>query len=581
MKLGVRAKLLTVSVALILTAGAPTAAYLESQLRDWMESRIEGELGRHAATARTLLEASPSRSIEIVDGLADRLGDSMLARVTVIAADGTVLGDSQVDLANVPLLENHGGRPEVQAAVTADLGLSRRFSTTLRSEMLYVAVPFGEFEGRGVVRVAVGLDEVDHAVGKLRTILFAGILVGLFTSLVMSALASHLLSRTLLELVANARAMAAGNRAQPIAVSGDELLGGIALSLNQMAGELESSVADLAAERDRIEAVLEGMSEAVVAVDSRRRVILVNSAARALFEHSRDPAGCSLSELVRVPVLHELLEERHAGVEECEFDLIGSQTRRVLANVTSQRVHGGAVIVLRDVTRIRHLETVRRDFVANVSHELRTPVSVIKATAETLVDGAINDPIHGPRFMDAIQRNADRLARIITDLLSLASFESGQLVPEMKSLKLDAAVRECVESLDKAAVENGTVMHCEVPPELVVRVDADALEHIVLNLVENALKYTPPGGRVQVRALKTGDWVRVEVQDNGMGIPPEHRDRVFERFYRIDAGRSRAVGGTGLGLSIVKHQVESMGGEVGVEPAQPHGAKFWFTVPAA
>lgn len=581
MKLGVRAKLLTVSILLILVAGAPTAVYLETQLRDWMESRIEEELGRHASTARSLLVAtSQDRTTERVDGLADRLGESMSARVTVISADGSVLGDSEVGLLEVSQLENHAARPEVQDALSNGLGMSRRFSTTLRSEMLYVAVPFGESDHRGVVRVAMDLVEVDQAVSKLRAILFVGMLVGLFTALIMSAMASHLLSRTLLTLVATARAMAAGNRAQPIAVSGDELLGGIALSLNQMAEELEGSVAELAAERDRIEAVLEGMSEAVVAVDARRVIILVNTAARDLFEHPDDPAGRTLSELVRVPALHELLEGAHAGVQECEFDLAGAQRKRVLANVTSQPAHGGAVIVLRDVTRMRHLETVRRDFVANVSHELRTPVSVIKATAETLVDGALHDPVHGPRFMDAIQRNADRLARIITDLLSLASFESGQLELESESIPLCAAIRESIESLEETALERGSVIECDFPTELRVNVDPDALEHIVLNLFENALKYTPAGGRVRVRARRSGDWVRVEVEDNGPGIPAEHRDRVFERFYRIDAGRSRAVGGTGLGLSIVKHQVESMGGTLGVEPAQPHGAIFWFTVRA-
>lgn len=578
MKFGVRAKLLIVSVALILTAGIPAAAYLETQLRDWMESRIEGELQRHAATASVLLEASRP---EGVDGFADRLGQSMSARVTIIGASGIVLGDSEVSLPQLSDLENHGARPEVRQAIAESFGISRRFSTTLQTEMLYVAVPLGPSEPGGVVRVAMDLADVDAAANKLRTILLIGALVGFFTSLLMSALASHLLSRTLRKLVTNARAMAAGHRAQPLAVSGDELLGGIALSLNQMAGELESSVADLAAERDRIEAVLEGMSEAVVAVNARRRVILVNSAARNLFQHPEDPAGCSLSELVRVPALHELLEEGHGDVGECEFDLIGSQTRRVLANVTSQKAGGGAVIVLRDVTRIRHLETVRRDFVANVSHELRTPVSVIKATAETLVDGAMNDPVHGPRFMDAIHRNAERLARIISDLLSLASFESGQLEADVTTVRLSEAVDECLAALEKAALQKGSVIECDVPSELSARVDPAALEHVVLNLVENAVKYTPAGGRIRVVARQEGEWIRVEVEDDGPGIPAEHRDRIFERFYRVDAGRSRAVGGTGLGLSIVRHQVELMGGAVGVEVAEPNGARFWFTVPSS
>jgi two-component system phosphate regulon sensor histidine kinase PhoR len=239
-------------------------------------------------------------------------------------------------------------------------------------------------------------------------------------------------------------------------------------------------------------------------------------------------------------------------------------------------------LVLHDVTEMRRLEAVRRDFVANVSHELRTPVSVIRANAETLLDGALEDEKRARTFLDALVRNADRLSRILADLLDLSRLEAGRYALDLEPIALSPAVEKVVELVETRAKEKSIAVAIDVAPELAAHADARAFEQVLLNLIDNAVKYTPASGHILVSARRVEELIRVEVTDDGPGIEPRHRARLFERFYRVDPGRSRDVGGTGLGLAIVKHLVESMGGRVGMEPAAgaPHGSTFWVTLAA-
>nr|WP_276603245.1 ATP-binding protein [Nannocystis pusilla] len=236
---------------------------------------------------------------------------------------------------------------------------------------------------------------------------------------------------------------------------------------------------------------------------------------------------------------------------------------------------------MHDVTEIRRLERVRRDFVANVSHELRTPVSIIRANAETLLDGAIEKPEVARRFLDAQLRSADRLAALVADLLEISRIEAGTYEISPDEIELEPIVAHTIDEVERLAQEKHIEITSDVPEDMTVWADEQALEQVLLNLIDNAVKYTPTGGKIVVRAKKRDDMVRIEVEDNGPGIEARHRARVFERFYRVDKGRSREVGGTGLGLAIVKHLAEAMEGQVGVEPAEPQGSLFWLTLPAA
>jgi two-component system phosphate regulon sensor histidine kinase PhoR len=577
---GIRGKLFTVSVILILFVGTVSGLYLEARLRAFTLDRIEAELGRHADTARVALEAADGAALAL-DPLADRLAAATGARVSIVDASGALRGDSEVPEGALAQAESHKDRPEVAAAMRAGRGVARRRSATVDAELLYVALPAHRPGFDGVVRVAMPLADVDRVVGNLRVLFAVTGCLGLFAAVFMSGLASHLMSRTLRRLADRAAAMSVGAPGERLAASSADELSGLAGSFNRMATEIEQAVTTLAEERNRFEAVLDGLSEAVIALDADGRIELVNRATTALLGLPRSPVGLTLLEAVRNPTLGELVARTRPGqLETVEFELAGAVPHRVMARVTRPRSGTGVVMVLHDVTEIRKLEGMKRDFVANVSHELRTPVAIIRANAETLLDGALDDKTRGRDFVEAMLRHADRLSGLISDLLDLSRIEAGRYGVKLQPVRVRAALQRVVELADRHVRDKGHAVSIDAPDALWVEADPRALEQIFTNLVDNAIKYTPPGGRLLLRAAPSARGVRVEVEDDGPGIEPRHRDRIFERFYRVDPGRSRDVGGTGLGLSIVKHLAEAMGGAVGVDAAPVRGSLFWLELAA-
>ena len=352
--------------------------------------------------------------------------------------------------------------------------------------------------------------------------------------------------------------------------------GGVARELadwiNALADEAAKSRDALARERTLLASVGDGLTQGVIALDGERKIEMLNDAARRMLGVPSTMIGESLLELVRVPELRTLVEDTKDATAEIQLP----NGPRALIRAARTWGRPGCVLLLEDVTTMRRLETVRRDFVANVSHELRTPVAVIRANAETLLAGAKDDPVMANKLIDGLHRNAERLARILADLLDLSRLDAGQYRLDISPV----SVRSITEQ-SRSAVDNkrGADIAIDVSDELVVNADAKALDQILVNLIDNGCKYG--GGHVWVEAKDLADAVRIEVRDDGAGIPDKHRERVFERFYRADPSRSREAGGTGLGLSIVKHLVESMGGKVGVEPNTPRGSIFWLRLPKA
>lgn len=399
-----------------------------------------------------------------------------------------------------------------------------------------------------------------------------------------AALGLRVLSRDLLALLTRLRRLA--RAAESSSVDRDEILR-MTQALDQQTADLATASAALQGERVRLMAVLGGMRDGVLALGSDGRVTLANPAATTLLGARRSPLGATLFELTRASRMAELAADAllgQAGSTELEIrspSPDGGQLRlsRVLATATPQ-AGGGCVFVLRDVTELRRLETARRDFVANVSHEIRTPVATIRASAEALAQGALEDPAEAASFVAAILRHAERLGALIEDMLSLSRIEAGRVELSAEELDLAVEVGAACLAVEPRASAKGQTVSQEIAEDLLVFADTRALEHVLLNLLENAVKYTPEGGHLTVSARAQGELVRVEVQDDGPGIAPQHRERLFERFYRVDSGRSRELGGTGLGLAIVKHLVEAMGGRVGMEPGAPTGSVFWFTLPA-
>lgn len=590
MRPGVRTKLFLVSLLLMVVVGGASAIYLERSLRGVFERRVEDQLRQHARSVRQSLEfGRPGR--DRLDALITGLGRATDARITLIDPEGRVLADSEVPEGELDALDDHGTRPEVIEAEERGLGVARRYSETLGAHMLYVAIPADPQEdggatapglppdlAGGTIRTAMPLEIVDEVVGQLRRLVAVAAFFGLLLATVMSLLASHLLSRALRRLVEHARALTRGQGQRIDVMSSDEI-GRLAGSFNELAEGLEITMATLASERARFEAILDSMSEAVLVIDPQLSVLLMNPATTRLLGLDARAIGKPLDVVLPIEPLRTLAERGALAPAQADFSLDGPPARSLLARATPLAKNEGTVLVLHDVTDVRRLENIRKDFVANVSHELRTPVSIVQANAETLLDGALSDPVRARTFVEALHRNAERLSRIIADLLDLSRLEAGRYRFEMTGVDLPETIRHALDAVQDKADRRRQVIEVSVAEDQAVIADAKALEQVLSNLLENAIKYTPEGGHISVRAEERTHELRLEVQDDGPGIKPEHRSRIFERFYRIDPGRSRDMGGTGLGLAIVKHFMESMGGRVGVEPAFPRGSVFWVSLP--
>ncbi len=426
------------------------------------------------------------------------------------------------------------------------------------------------------MRVAVSPALAESAGAEMRRLTMLGALLGVLLAAAMSALASSLASRPLQRLTSTARAMVKDLSVRTRLRQGDEV-GALAEALDALADNLAASLRTLGVERDRLDAILEAMAEGVLVTDRQGAIALVNRAAREVFLVGREALGQRPIEALRNADLHELMEAARADGEartrEIAFDAAGQ--RRVMVRVTPVDAPQTALVaVLTDVTELRRLETMRRDFVANVSHELRTPVAAVRAAAETLLLGALQKPEAAEEFVSIIDRHAERLHRLVEDLLELSRVESRGFKLALAPLDLGAEVARALELVALAAERRGTAMVAALDEVPRVMADRKALEQVLVNLLDNAIKYSGDCATVTVRATTRGEAVRLTVRDSGPGIEARHLPRLFERFYRVDASRSRAVGGTGLGLAIVKHLCEAMGASVSVESVVGAGSSF-------
>ncbi len=586
LNLGLRAKLFLISLGAIMFVVAVAHAYLSTSLDRILTDRIEGDLRVRAELASREAGDAPYAPQDFAswDLLADDLGHRAHARVTLIDKTGVVVGDSEVPLDQIPKIENHASRPEVQGALTQGQGAASRLSTTVRVRMLYVAVPFMHGSDiAGVVRVALPLVEVESAEAQLNRALLWGSMLAFVVAAMLSAVSAEFASRTARKLTNVARAMAKGDFTVRAAPAGHDELALLGRALDQLAESLSRTLDKLRAERDFIGRIVNGMQEGVLLTDPRGRVALINGALRQMLLIGANTQGKAPLEVVEneeiAALIHEARDKGHTA--SAEIELSGLKPRRLLVRaVPLVDEPRGVLAVFVDVTEIRRLETLRRDFVANASHELRTPVTAVRSAAETLRGAAASDPEAALHFMDIIERNAERLQLLVEDLLDLSRIEAREFRLAIEDVDLNAFVDQMLALFRDRAEKKRIRLVNQVSTALAfARADRRALEQILTNLVDNALKYSPEGAEIIVGASREAGVLRVFVRDTGPGIEQRHLPRLFERFYRVDAGRSRELGGTGLGLSIVKHLVEALGGMIGVESAVGKGTTFAFTLP--
>lgn len=520
-----------------------------------------------------------------LDPLAKRWAELLQARVTIIAADGTVLGESERSYLT---MENHGLRPEIQKARLDGTGASVRTSATLQDEMMYLAVRVpGQQEETiaGFVRVALPLNQVEAPIGRLRnSILTAGVA----TTLVAFVLALFIAERTALpvrRLTSVARRMAAGDlEARLLPRSRDEI-GTLTRAFNEMGEQLRMQVTTLAAERARLATVLEMMADGVLIVDEAGYVQLLNPAAALLLEvEAHEALGRSFAEVVRHHELIELyLRSRESGQEETAT--VDMTQRDLFVQTMVMPLQGneqGSLVILQNLTPIRRLQTVRRDFISNLSHELRTPLASLKALVETIRDSALDDPEAAHRFLDRAEFEVDALTQLVQELLELSRIESGKVPLRLAPTSVQDVVQPAVERLQSLAENKGLALEVNVAEEVpLVFVDSWRITQVVSNLLHNAIKFTPDGGRIDIWAELDAEReaVVVHVRDTGVGIPAHDLPRVFERFYKTD--RARSGGGTGLGLAIARHLVQAHGGQIWARSREGEGSTFSFTLPLA
>lgn len=524
-----------------------------------------------------------------LDALCKELGQLSDTRITVILPDGRVLGDSREDPAR---MDNHGTRAEVAAALGGREGHIVRYSTTLEQEMMYAALP--QISGDrvvGALRVAIPVTAMSRALHGLYWRL-AGVGLGIAAiSALLSLFVSRRISRPLEEMTLGAERFARGDLGQRLPVTGSWEIAALGTALNRMAAELDERIQARARQNNEMEAVLSSMSEGVIAVDPEERILRINqAAARLLAVTPAQATGRRVLEVARKAELQRFVARVLASHEMEEEDLClhGPDGERCLQmrGAPLRDLGGreiGALMVFSDVTRLRRLESVRRDFVANVSHELKTPITAIKGSVETLLGGgALDEPAAAERFLAIVARQASRLEAIVDDLLALSRIEQDAgaatipLVPAPVWPVLHAAQQVCQPAADEKQLE--IRLFCS--SELRGRINAPLLEQAVVNLLTNAVKYSPNGGKVVVDAAQLGDQLMIKVQDWGVGIAAEHLPRVFERFYRVDPARTRKLGGTGLGLAIVKHIAQAHGGQVVVYSTPGEGSVFTLILPA-
>jgi two-component system, OmpR family, phosphate regulon sensor histidine kinase PhoR len=592
LKLDIRAKLFIVSLGLIAVSLVAAELYLRPAIEGTLSERIRGDLVVRLDLVEHAASAARDMSPATWDALADDLGPRAQGRVTFIASDGRVLGDSEVPLADLAKLENHRDRPEIAEALAQRTGASTRWSATVHDRLMYAAVPFVYPDGtRGAARLAVPLADVDAALHHLERLLLVAMAVALIVATIMSSAAAQILSAALRRMTEIARRMSAGDLQVRTRVTGRDEIAALGRALDHLAGSLSTTLTELRGERDLLERILQSMREGVLVLDGDRRILLVNPALRKSLVLDDDVVGKAPLELVRNADLQEILERAFAadeGAVSGEIETGGLARRRMLVHASllpaaADPARGvGLLAVFVDVTDIRRLETLRKDFVANVSHELRTPVTAVRSAVETLRLTIERDPVASARFIDMIDRNAQRLGSLVEDLLDLSRIESQEYKPNLEEIELRPVAEQVVGLLRGKLDEKRQQLALEIPADgFEVRTDRRALEQVLTNLIDNAVKYCPMGSSITVRAHLADGQARIEVADTGPGIEPRHQPRLFERFYRVDGGRSRDMGGTGLGLSIVKHLVEAMRGTVGVESTPGRGSRFWFTLPLA
>ena len=531
-------------------------------------------------------EALATGKFKEIDEICKAAGNASSSRITVILPGGTVVGDTFV---NPDKMENHANRPEIREAFSVKTGSSIRYSTTMQNNIMYVAVPLMvDNRAAAVIRTSLAVAAIENQLGFIRKrLFFAGFLIAL-TAAGLSFWISRRITNPIQDMKQGAARFAEGDLDYRLPVASTEEMVGLSDALNQMAIQLRRRVKDVMDQRNELESVLSAMKEGVIAVDDSERIIKMNRAAEQILGVSTPLSlNAGILELTRNRDLDRFFKEALQSTDSTECDISFFQKEERVINIRSSLLTGtdgdriGALLVFNDVTLLRHLESLRRDFAASVSHEIKTPLTAIKGFVETLNSGSPDDSAETKRFLKIIEKHVVRLESIIDDLMKLSGIEQeeGEVLKDSQQYRLKEILEKAAEICLPKAQEKGIRIELTSDEKILVNVNSTLFEQAAVNLIDNAIKYSPVKSVVRIQTEKTESGIMIRFKDQGIGIEKKHLPRLFERFYRVDKARSRSLGGTGLGLAIVKHVVKAHGGQVFVESIPGKGSTFSIALP--
>ena len=577
---GILKKLFASHIIVIIVSFGILTVTIDYSINSYYEGIIANKLELSVKMLREILrENLVNGDTRGTQAEAKKMAAETSARITVIDPDGTVIADSDE---NPGLMENHLGRPEIKTALTGKVGRDIHYSRTLKVNMLYVAMPVEE-KGKilGIIRVSEPLSYAEAGIRHIRKIILVAVLIGLLVAFCLSFVTSSSFVKPLLKMKDTAEEIAKGEYHHKLEIDSSDELGNLAASFNILSEEVQKKIAEITEDRNKLLAILAGMVEGVIVVDSSDRILISN---RSFSDMFRIPLGGiegrPYRDVIKSGEICGIISGSIKSMEPVRKEISINDAGRVFLIQISDIVSAGGkflgiVAVFHDITQIKKLERLRSEFVANVSHEIKTPVTAISGAVETLLGGAMRDETEAKEFLEMILSHSVRLNNIVNDLLVLSKIESEEIKMDIAPADIKSIVGNVVKLLAENIGSKKQKIKIDIPDGLPsIPADEKKLEQVFLNLLDNAVKFTPENGEIAVRAEDAKDAVKIEISDTGIGIPAEHIGRIFERFYRVDTARSREMGGTGLGLSIVKHIVNLHKGRITVESRLGKGSTF-------
>ncbi len=532
-------------------------------------------------------DVSKYSDIKAADSLADKLGNASDSRVTLILNNGVVVGDSDVELQSIFNLDNHANRDEIKEALAYGKGWSSRYSDTIGRQLLYFAITDNNEIEPNIIRISVPYTYLDQVFASLNLSIFLIGIVAFVVCFIASTLIFNYTYKNLSELENAVSSLAKGpikNKDKEILpLEGLDEFSSVARSITQVSEALKNQVRLIAKQRNQFGSVLDDLGEGVIVFNDLAEITYHNDQALRILNLKTDINNKTLEELniKAIGNLYDIASKKKKSNKEFEIDLGNGSTRWVLASMNQSNTAKQYILVVHDITQLRKLDSMRRDFISNVSHELRTPVSVIMANSETLLSGALDNKADAENFSKAILHNAERLSEMVSDLIDLSRIEYGELKLEFEKVNINQSILKALDAIKGLAAKKEISLNFDEYEDEFIRVDINAIDRILINLLDNAIKYSPNKSSVRITIEDKNSHIEVNVIDSGKGIDDSDKVRIFGRFYRTAQARASDKTGSGLGLAIVKNLVHSLDGDVGVRNSNSGGCNFWFTVPKA